>query len=195
MMKPSSPEQQGDRMPPIPQAQWTAEQRAAAAELVAGPRGEVRGPFVPLLRSPELLDRSQKLGEYLRYRCQVPQRLRELAILTIGLHWKQGYEWAIHAPLAVQAGVEVALIESLVAGTLGTPAGHAADADSLLIVEFCQQLLRTHAVDDGCYARAKALLGEAGVVDLCALCGYYSLLAMVMNVARTPLPAGRTAPF
>lgn len=184
-----------DRMPPIPPSQWNAEQRAAAAELIAGPRGEVRGPFVPLLRSPELLDRTQKLGEYIRYRCRVPKRLRELAILVVARHWKQGYEWAVHAPLAIQAGVAVVLIESLAAGTVGTPDGHTPDADSLLIVDFCLQLLRTQAVDDACYARAKALLGEAGVVDLCALCGYYSLLAMVMNVARTPLPAGRSVPF
>lgn len=194
-MSTASTDARTDRMPPIPQAHWTPEQRAAAAELIASPRGEVRGPFVPLLRSPELLDRSQKLGEYLRYRCLVPQRLRELAILVIALHWKQGYEWAMHAPLAIQAGVDVALVESLAADTVATPAGHTPDADSQLVIDFCQQLLRTQSVDDGCYARAKVLLGEAGVVDLCAICGYYSLLAMVMNVARTPLPPGRTAPF
>jgi len=184
-----------DRMPPIPPSQWSAEQRAAAAELIAGPRGELLGPFVPLLRSPELLDRAQRLGEYLRYRCRVPERLRELAILIVAQHWKQGFEWAVHAPLAIRAGVAVVLIESLAAGTVGTPDGHTPDADSRLVIDFCQQLLRTQAVDDACYARAKALLGEAGVVDLSALCGYYSLLAMVMNVARTPLPAGRSAPF
>ena len=130
-----------DRMPPIPQSEWTEAQRQAAAELIASPRGEVRGPFVPLLRSPEVLDRSQKLGEYLRYRSRVPQRLRELAILVIAHHWRQGYEWAMHAPLAVQAGVPVTLIESLAAGTLGTAEGHTPDADSTLIVDFCQQLL------------------------------------------------------
>jgi len=184
---PSAP----DRMPPLAETGWSDAQRQAVQELCAGPRGGLRGPFVPLLRSPELLNRSQRLGEYLRYHAAVPERLREFAILIAARHWRQGYEWQVHVPFAIRAGLAPGLVAALGAGD-ALPG--LADDESV-IFGFCTELLRTQAVSDANYARALALLGEAGVVDLCAVLGYYALLAMVLNVARTPVPAGPQLPF
>jgi 4-carboxymuconolactone decarboxylase len=178
-------------LPPSPREQWTVAQQAAAAELISGPRGEVRGPFVPLLRSPELFDRAQKLGEYLRYRSAVPEALKEFAILLAARHWRQGYEWQVHAPIAIRAGVDAGTVATIGAGLPPEPLS----AEQRVVHEFCTQLLCQQTVDDRCYQRALALLGEAGVVDLCGICGYYSLLAMVMNVARTPCAAVPPLPF
>lgn len=173
-----------ERLPAIAPQDYSPDQRRAADALIASPRGEVRGPFIPLLRSPELLDRSQKLGEYLRYRCTVPERLREFAILVTARRWRQPYEWYAHVRQAIAAGVAAETLEALAEGE---PFG-AGQADEAVIHEFVTRLHADNFVDDALYASTRALLGEQGVVDLVGLCGYYAMLAMVMNVAGTSSP-------
>jgi 4-carboxymuconolactone decarboxylase len=171
-----------ERLPLPPRETWTAAQAEAARELVAGPRGGVIGPFKPLMYSPDLMARVQKTGEYLRYNTGLDKRLTELAILVVAHHWGQPVEWNIHYPIALQAGVKQADADAIAAGV--TPP--TLDAEQRTVYEFCRQVLKQSAVDDKCYAAVLAAFGEKGVVDLTSLCGYYSLLAMVMNVARTP---------
>lgn len=180
-----------ERLAAIPETQWTAAQREAAAALTAGPRGSLRGPFIALLRSPELLDRTQRLGEYLRYRSVLPPKLRELAILATARHWSQRYEWHAHTVEALQAGWSKAQLLAL--GQQREPPGIAPDEATVL--QFCLQLHRSCAVSDELYERTRLLLGEQGVVELCGICGYYSLLAMVLNVARIPPPPDAAIPF
>jgi 4-carboxymuconolactone decarboxylase len=168
-------------MPPIAAEDYSPAQRSAADRLIATPRGEVRGPFIPLLRSPELLDRAQALGEFLRYRCSVPVRLREFAILVTARHWRQPYEWLAHVKQASVAGICREALEQLAQGL--DPA--AAAADECIIHHFVTQTHRDGEVDDVTYAAALELLGEQGLVELLGICGYYAMLAMVLNVART----------
>ena len=169
----------------------TAAQASAAETLVRGRRGALFGPFVPMLRSPEFLDRAQKLGEYLRYESALPARLRELAILIIARHFRQAYEWHVHAPAAVQAGLAAATLADLAAAR--RPG--ALRSDETVVYDFCTELLREHAVGDATYERTRALLEERGLIDLCGVCGYYGMLALVMNVARTALPEGVSTPW
>lgn len=178
-----------DRMPPIPAGSHTPAQARAAAELAATARGAVFGPFVPLLRSPDLLSPLQKTGEYLRYRSALPPRLSEFAILFVAKRWSQEYEWHVHAPIAAKSGVPPGHLAALAEGRRPD----AMDADHATIHDFLAELFDHHAVSDTTYARALERFGERGVVDLTGLAGYYSTLAMVLNVARTPLPAGATA--
>lgn len=173
-----------DRMPAIPAGAYRPEQRAAADRLIATPRGEVRGPFIPLLRSPELLDRAQALGEFLRYRCSVPVRLREFAILVTARHWRQPYEWLAHAGPALAAGVSRETLENLANAEFPT----SAPADEQAIHAFVTEVHTRGEVSDQTYAAAIALLGEPAVVELLGVCGYYAMLAMVLNVARTSCP-------
>jgi 4-carboxymuconolactone decarboxylase len=173
-----------ERLSAIAPQDYSPEQSRAADALIATPRGEVRGPFIPLLRSPELLDRSQKLGEYLRYRCTVPERLREFAILVTARHWHQPYEWYAHVGLAIKAGVAPETLEALAEGEpLDT-----ATPDEAVIHEFVIRLHGEHFVDDALFAAIRDFLGEQAVVDLTGLCGYYAMLAMMMNVAGTSSP-------
>ena len=173
-----------DRLPPIPDAALTAAQHAAAAELASGPRGKLAGPFVPLLRSPELMRRVQKLGQYLRFESALPDRIKELAILLTARHWGQAYEWSFHLPLALKAGVIRETAEAIAEGRRPTDlAAQEAAAYGLL-----SELLATRQIGDDAYAEALAQFGEAGVVELIAFGGYYGLLAMVMNTAGTPAP-------
>ncbi|WP_068086388.1 carboxymuconolactone decarboxylase family protein [Novosphingobium rosa] len=173
-----------DRLPRQDPASYTPQQAAAAAALIASPRGEVRGPFVPLMRSPELMDLTQQLGAFLRYRCSVPERLREWAICLIARLWGQPYEWHAHARLAHQAGVARATLAVLLAGEETPPMTE----DEAVIWRFITQLHAERFVSDAIWAETVALLSETGAVELSALCGYYTLLAMVLNVARVPVP-------
>jgi 4-carboxymuconolactone decarboxylase len=169
-----------DRLPPLPEESLSPAQKRAAAELASGPRGAVFGPFVPLLRSPDL-----------RYRSAFPPRLSEFAILVVARHWGQRYEWNVHKPIAERAGVPAGHIRALSEGR--RPDDMA--ADETVVHDFLRELQVHHEVSDTTYGLAVELFGERGVVDLCGLCGYYSLLAMVLNVARTPLPEGAPPPF
>lgn len=180
-----------DRMPPIAKDKWTDAQKKAAADLVAGPRGALVGPFVPLLRSPELLDRLQKTGEYLRYHNTIGQKLTEFVILLTARQWTQQYEFYIHGPLAVKAGVKQEFVTAIAEGR--RPVGM--EADEEIIYDFCAELRQNQGVTDATYASAVGRFGEQGVVDLSGLVGYYTTLAIIMNVARTPMDAGTTAPL
>ncbi|EIZ78323.1 hypothetical protein WSK_3068 [Novosphingobium sp. Rr 2-17] len=163
----------------------TPEQQVAAKAVQAGPRGAVRGPFAVLLNSPGAFAAAQGLGAYLRFESALPANLRELAILVTARHWRQDYEWQVHSAIARDAGLSELAIGSLAAGgeVLGL------SAEESVVLAFCRQLHETGGVDDATFAAASALLGTAGVIDLCSVCGYYAMLAMVMNVARNPLPA------
>jgi 4-carboxymuconolactone decarboxylase len=180
-MKPLDPGP--DRLPPIAPEHWNAARREVAQAMIAGPRGAVLAPFVPLLRSPELAGHVQRVGEYLRYRSAIGVRLTELAILVTAAEWQQAVEWAIHVPIAEREGVSPALIAAL--ERRERPASMA--DDEAAVYELCIELQRLHRVSDATWARAIALFGEQGVVDLIGINGYYALLAMVMNAARTPL--------
>src|SRR5450830_2147806 len=132
-----------DRLPPIPFEQLSAAQQVSAQAVIDGPRGALYGPFVPLIRSPELMAAAQKMGEYLRYRSAIGTRLTELAILVTARHWSQQVEWAIHAPIAQQHGVSEAVIAAIAARE--RPA--AMLEDEALVYDFCLQLHRQQRVD------------------------------------------------
>ncbi len=180
-----------DRLPPIPQAAWTDAQRQAARDIVNGPRGALYGPFVPLLRSPELMGHAQRLGEYLRYRSAIGTRLSELAILVTAREWDQQVEWAIHAPVALQAGIAAEVVEAI--AQRRRPPAMAPDEEA--VYAFCIELQRHKRVSDSTYDKALALFGEPGVVDLMGVNGYYTFLAMLMNGAQTAAPASSAEPL
>ena len=184
-----------DRMPPIPEDRMTAEQQAAFEEFKqARQRTEITGPFVPLLRSPEMLSRARNVGDYVRYNSVLPPRLSEMVILLTARHWTQNYEWAAHAPIAEREGLAPEVIAAIADGR--RPAKMA--DDEALLYDFCTELFHNHGVSDATYARMVSQFQEIGVIDTIGIMGYYSMLAMVMNTARTPLRDGQTpglAPF
>ncbi len=180
-----------ERMPPIPTERMTEAQRKAAAELAAGPRGGVRGPFVPLLRSPELMSRLQKVGEYLRYQAVLGPKLIELLILIVAREWTQHFEWCVHHPLALKAGVRPDIAAAIADGR--RPSGMAEDEE--LVYDFCAELVPTHGVSETTYQRAIAKFGEQGVIDMLGVVGYFTTVSMVMNVAHTPPPGNGVAPL
>jgi 4-carboxymuconolactone decarboxylase len=184
------PDVAADRLPPLTDGQMTAEQRTAAAEISSGPRGAVIGPFAPLLRSPELMTRLQKVGEYLRFESPLDRRLFEMTILWVARWWDQQFEWTFHHPLALEAGLDPAVADAIAEDR--RPEGM--DAAAAAVWDLLDELHRTRRVSDETYARALAELGEVGVVEVVATAGYYTTLATVMNTARTPAPGGPLLP-
>jgi 4-carboxymuconolactone decarboxylase len=175
-----------DRLPPIPADRLTDAQKRAIEEFRAARKTELSGPFWPLLRSPEVMNRARAMGDYLRFTSVLPPRLSEFAIIITAREWTQQYEWDVHAPLAQQGGLKPSIIAAIADGR--RPEGMADDEDALY--SLCDELQRTRSVSDPTYARAVRTFGEQGVIDILGISGYYTMLAMVLNTARTPVPQG-----
>ncbi|HEV3216336.1 MAG TPA: hypothetical protein VGZ27_11475 [Vicinamibacterales bacterium] len=183
-----------DRMPPIPADKMTEAQKQAAAEFKVHRGVEINGPFIPMLRSPEVMIRATAMGDYFRYKTALGPPLNEFLILITARYWSQGYEWSVHQPIAIKAGVSPGIANAISEGR--RPPGMSADQE--LVYDFCDELLHHQSVSDATYARAIARFGESGTIDIIGVVGYYSFLGLVLNTARTPpdapgLPA--LAPF
>ncbi len=159
----------------------TPEQQQAAEEFKRLRGVEPFGPFVDLLASPELMTRVSALGEFLRYRSALAPRLSELAILLTAAHWRQQVEWDIHAPIAVEAGIPQSVLDALWAGNPPPDLGN----DQQALYDLCSELHRDRTLLPRVHERALAALGEQGTMDAIAICGYYALLAMVLNFRTT----------
>jgi 4-carboxymuconolactone decarboxylase len=177
-----------DRMPPISPEKMTDAQKKAVEEFRAARNANVTGPFVPLLRSPEVMNRARAMGDYLRYKSVLPPRLSEFAILIAAREWNQSYEWDAHYTLAMQAGLAAETAAAIQEGR--RPARMLEDEE--ILYNLCTEIQRAKSVTDATYQRAVAKFGEQGVIDALGIQGYYTLLAMVLNTARTPVPGGRT---
>ena len=181
----------GDRFRPLTWNELTSEQRTMVTDVLNGQRSTLNGPFNALLRSPEMGNLAQKVGEYVRFRSSVPRRLNEMAILMTAQWWSSQYEWYAHKPRALDAGLHPAVIDDLQAGRRPTSMA----ADETVVYEFCTELRDRRRVSDRTFRAATDLLGERGVMDLIALMGYYDLVSMTLNVDRYPLPDNAPLPF
>jgi 4-carboxymuconolactone decarboxylase len=177
---------------PLPTAEtMTPEQRRVYDAVVSGPRGELKGPLRAALHRPELADKWQQLGEILRYRTSLPAPLSELAILVTARHCNCAVEWHIHEMMAAKAGLVRNVIEDIRASH--RPAN--ASADELAIFDFADELNRRNTVGEANYRRVLDRWGVVGVVELTALVGYYTMVAMTLNAHEIPLPDDAAPPF
>jgi 4-carboxymuconolactone decarboxylase len=183
--------EQGPRFKKLAESELNAAQLKVYRDLMAGPRGGVRGPFNALLRSPVLVDRVQKLGEFLRFESSIPARLNEFAILITARYWNAQYEWFAHYPHALKGGLKPEVAADLALGK--RPANM--QEDEAIVYDFCKELHETKSVSDANFDAALKKFGERGVVDLIGVSGYYSLVSMVLNVDRQPLPDGTPPPL
>jgi 4-carboxymuconolactone decarboxylase len=174
------------RFPELKPEQWNDEQKHVAQAIVAGPRGSVRGPFVPLLYSPGLAGPAQQAGAYLRYNSSLPTALNEFAILIAARFWTAQYEWFAHRKIALEAGLDPKIADQLARAE--RPSG--LSPEQTAVYDFCTELHHDHAVSDKSFDAVVAKFGHRGAVDLIGVCGYYTMIAMVLNVAQIPLPAG-----
>jgi len=178
-----------DRLPPIPAESLSDAQRDAADRFAQARGQQPFGPFVPLLRSPPLMLAAQSMGDYLRFKSPLSPRVRELAILLTCRAWAQEYEWAVHYPLALQAGVPVEVADAIAAGRRP----YRLDEEGETAYDLVFEILHNKRVSEPTWRRAVQAFGESGVVDLLGVAGYYSFLAPFLNAARTPPPPGAPA--
>jgi 4-carboxymuconolactone decarboxylase len=179
------------RVPDLVLEALSPEQRRVYDTIAAGPRGGVQGPLRVWLHSSELADRAQALGAFCRFETCLPARLTELAILVIGAFWQARFEWHAHAPLAIAAGLDPAAVEAMRVGQ--TP--QFLEPDETVVYGFARELTTTHQVAEASYQRAIDILGVKGVVELVGILGYYTLVAMTLNVFEVPLPKNTADPF
>jgi len=191
-----------DRFPTLQPEQMNAEQKKLLEAIVSGPRsqnygsdaiGRVlrTGPFNAWMRSPELGIRLQAVGEYVRFKTSIPQRLNELAILITAREWTSQYEWYAHHALAMKAGLDPAIADDIAAGKRPVNMKE----DEAAVYDFCIELHRSKKVSDANFQRVKTLFGEQGAVELIGVSGYYTAVSMTLNVAQVPIPDGKPLPL
>lgn len=177
-----------ERMPPIPADKLSAEQKKAVEEYKASRAGTPGGPWAAMLRSPDMMNRGRALSDYLRFKSVLMPRQTEFVILITAREWTQNYEWNAHHALAMKAGLNPDIAKALAEGR--RPERMAEDEE--ILYNFCTELHGNHSVSDATYARMVGKFGEQGVIDTIGLSGWYTLVAMVLNTSRTPLPSGAT---
>ncbi len=180
-----------ERFRPLTPDEMTPAQRRAAEAILAGPRGSLAGPFKALLRSPDLADRVQRVGEYIRFGSSIPARLNELAILVTARRWTAQFEWWAHHRMAMQAGLKPEIAAAIARGE--RPA--AMDAEEAAVHDFARALVHDGHPTDAQFAALRDRFGEQGVVDVIGACGYYSLVSFLLNVDRIGLPEGVAPPL
>jgi 4-carboxymuconolactone decarboxylase len=179
------------RFPKLTVEEMTPAQREVAAEITAGPRGEVRGPFIAWLHHPELARRVQALGEQLRWKSTLPPQLIELAVLICARRWTCQHEWFMHEKLAREAKLGARIISALSENR--KPEGMSPEQSA--VYDFCKDLHATGRASDAAFAAVKERFGLEGALELVAISGYYSLMAMVLNTAGMPLPGNAEPPL
>lgn len=182
------------RMPPIPADKMTAEQKKAAEEFkVARGATDLPGPFVALVRSPQLLNLASAIGIWTR-KTSLPPRLMEFVVIITSREWTSNFEWRGHSATAIKGGLKQEIVNAVAEGR--RPPRMAEDEE--IVYDFTLELLKNRSVSDVTYGRALSKFGEQGIIDMVGISGYYSMIAMVLNTARTPLPEGAEpslAPF
>ena len=179
------------RFPHLKPEEMSPAQREVAAEIAAGPRGEVRGPFIAWIHHPEIARRLQALGEQLRWKAKLPPQLIELAVLICARRWSCQHEWFMHEKLAREHKLDPGIIESI----SRNEKPRNLSAEQAAVYDFCKDLHATGRASDAAFEAAKARFGLDGALELIALSGYYSLMAMVLNTAGLPLPGNASPPL
>ena len=172
-----------ERLPTIPPARYTEEQKQAAADFESARKVPVFGPFEPLMYSPQVMSQARAMGDYLRYKSAIGNTLSELVILITAREWTQDYEWAVHYPIALKAGIRKEVADDIAVGQRPT----AMSPDEETVFDFTSELLRNKQVSDATFERAKSRLGMKGVVGMTGIVGYYTFLATQLNVAQYPV--------
>ena len=183
---PATVESADNRMPPQSEADYSDAQKAAIAAFEKQRGRAIGGPFVPLLRSPRVFEIAIQMGYYLRYETGLPATLTEFAILITARRWSQNYEWFAHRKIAEEVGLDPVKIEAVREGR--RPADMS--DDEAAVYDFCMEIHQNGQVSDTSYNALQQRFGDQAVIDFTAICGHYSLLAMVMNGTKTPMPVG-----
>ena len=174
------------RLRQLPPSEMSDDQKAIFAESAAGKRGVVTPPARAWIHAPEMAKHANRLGAYLRYDTTLGSRYSELAILVTARYWSAHYEWYAHKRMALEAGLDLKIIDDINARRVPD----FDDPKAQLIYEFSESLHVNRVVPKPLYDQAILLLGEKGTVELVGLLGYYTLVSMTLNAFEVALPDG-----
>ncbi|MGH7333751.1 MAG: carboxymuconolactone decarboxylase family protein [Candidatus Rokuibacteriota bacterium] len=191
MEAPKIPVDGGRRFKLLSEAEMTPRQLQTYQAIVSGPRKGALGPFNALLRSPDVADHVQKVGEYVRFHSVIPAPLNEMAILIAGRSWNAQFEFWAHSRLGKEAGLDGTIIDAIAEGRRPPKMSD----DERIVYDFCSELFRDKEVADRTFRAVVERFGEQGVIDLIVAGGYYATVSMILNVDRYPLPVGETPPL
>ena len=192
------------RLTPLLHDRLEPEQRTLFEAIIGGKRGDgrelegfldqqgaMRGPFNALLHRPDLGHTLQRMGEQLRFEGRLSAICREIAILVVAAHFRARYEWWAHARIAQATGLSQSVIDAIAAGeepVLGEDAERA-------VHSYAREMMTSGRASDLTHQRAAAALGEAVLVELVVLLGYYSTISLLLNGFEVAVPAGQSTPF
>ena len=180
----------GDRFRGLHYREMTEEQRALLHNVVNSARAVTNttgnGPFNTLLRSPQVGEQSQQLGNAIRFSSGLSGHERELATLMAGRAWTSTYEWYAHARYALDEGIDASVIDAIAAHRV--PDLKAMPAEDAMVWRVADELLYTRRVTDATYKEALAVLGERRLLSTVTIAAYYEYVSMLLNVDRYPLP-------
>lgn len=145
---------------------------------IAASRGKMIRPFAAMLHRPEIARAAADLGAVIRFHSTFSDHDREIVICTAAVERDCAFEWESHSPLALAAGVSEVTLQAIRTG------GAVDDADDAVFVDFTRELCREGSVGEDTFARALDRLGEEGAVELSAIVGYYTMLAVFMNAVE-----------
>lgn len=180
IMLASAPALAQQRLPTIPPEQYTEEQKKAAEEFLAARKVPVFGPFEPMMHSPQVMSIARSTGDYLRYHSAIGNTLSELVILVTAREWSQDYEWFVHQPIALKAGISKDITDAIADGRRPPKMSD----DEEIVYDFTTELQKNKRVSDATFSAAEQRFGKKGVVDMVGISGYYTSLAMQLNTAR-----------
>jgi len=173
-----------ERLPIIPSTQYSAEQKQAAADFEAAREVPVFGPFEPMMYSPQVMSQARAMGDYLRYKSAIGNTLSELTILITAREWAQDYEWYVHYPIAMKAGIRQEVVDAIADGRRPS----AMSLDEEIVYDYASELLKNKQISDATFERAKSRFGPQGIVDMTGIVGYYTFLSMQLNAAQYQIP-------
>lgn len=174
-----------DELDPAGQDVWDKVVGTRGDQLVNS-SGALVGPFNAFVHAPDVGRRLSSLGAALRFGTSIERRLTEVAIITVGSRWKAEFEWWAHARMATEHGVPEAVVAAI---GRGEDPPFAAD-DERTVYAVARELTQDGQLSQPSYDVAHDLLGDAGMVELVALCGYYTLISYLLNAFTVPVPPG-----
>jgi 4-carboxymuconolactone decarboxylase len=130
------------------------------------------------------MSQARAMGDYLRYKSAIGNTLSELTILITAREWTQDYEWYVHYPIAMKAGIRQEVADAIADGR--RPA--AMSPDEVIVYDYASELLKNKQISDATFERAKSRFGSQGIVDMTGIVGYYTFLSMQLNAAQYPIP-------
>ncbi len=179
------------RVPALKPEEMTEDQKRLDQEIGSTRSGRANGPFAIWLRDPGLADQANQFGNYLRNNISLAKPLQEIAILVTARHWSAQYEWSVHARRALEAGVHEDIVDAI--RDRRRP-GFDDDVEEMVYV-VCSELYDTDALSDDTHDRATELIGQQAMIELIAIAGFYSMIALTLNAFEVPAPEGGPPPL